>query len=156
MIRYIIDGIIAMLIMLTGCSGAGKTETNLESEVKSKPLLVIECNDKVFYAEFEDNSSADDFAAKLGPDGIDVDMHDYGSFEKVGPLPWSVERNDESITTEPGDVILYQGNQITIYYDENSWNFTRLAKIKDVSQKELMDALGDGNVTVHFSLEYSS
>ena len=82
-------------------------------------------------------------------------MHDYGSFEKVGSLPWSLERNDESITTEPGDVILYQGNQITIYYDQNTWNFTKLATIGNVTKEELLDALGEGNVTVTFLVEWS-
>ena len=83
-------------------------------------------------------------------------MHDYGSFEKVGPLGSSLPANDTQITTEPGDVILYQGNQITIYYDVNSWNFTRLGKVQDLSQKELNSILGDGDVTVRFSLQKGS
>jgi chitodextrinase len=66
-----------------------------------------------------------------------------------------LERNDESITTEPGDVILYQGNQITIYYDQNTWNFTKLATIGNVTKEELLDALGEGNVTVTFLVEWS-
>ena len=82
-------------------------------------------------------------------------MSDYGSFEKVGDLPQELPRNDESITTVPGDIILYQGNKITIYYDENTWEFTRLAKIYDVTREELLDVLGDGDVTVSFWLEWS-
>ena len=82
-------------------------------------------------------------------------MHDYGSLEKVGSLPWSLPRNDEQITTEPGDIILYQGNQVTIYYDVNTWSFTRLAKIDGATKEELLDALGDGNVTVAFWVEWS-
>ena len=103
----------------------------------------------------EDNSSADAFTDLLEKGDITVDLHDYGSFEKVGALPWSLERNDESITTEPGDVILYQGNQITIYYDQNTWNFTKLATIGNVTKEELLDALGEGNVTVTFLVEWS-
>ena len=53
-------------------------------------------------------------------------MHDYGGFEKVGDLPWDITRNDEEITTVPGELIPYQGNQITVYYGENTWNFTKL------------------------------
>ena len=68
---------------------------------------------------------------------------------------WSLPRNDESITTEPGDVILYQGDQITVYYDENTWNFTRLAKIGSVTREELLEAFGEGNVTVTFWTEWS-
>ena len=52
----------------------------------------------------------------------------------------------------PGDIILYQGNQITIYYDTNTWNFTKLGKIENITQKELKEILGDGDVTVTFSL----
>ena len=79
-------------------------------------------------------------------------MHDYSNFEKVGSLPEELPRNDEQITTESGDLILYQGNQFVIYYDTNSWNFTRLGKIKDVTQEELKTILGTGNVTAVLSL----
>ena len=82
-------------------------------------------------------------------------MHDYGSFEKVGETGNTLPRNDERITTEPGDVILYPGTSITIYYDTNSWNFTRLGKIQDAAKEDLLAALGDGNVTVTFSIEKS-
>ena len=78
-------------------------------------------------------------------------MEDYGGFEKVGPLGTTLTRNDESITTQPGDVILYQGNQITIYYGTNTWSFTRLATIDDPT--DLQARLGEGTVSVTFSLE---
>ena len=123
--------------------------------VQPVPTLVIVANNRVFYAALESNTSAETFAEKLSREAIEVDMHDYGRFEKVGTLPWSLPRNDEQITTEPGDVILYQGNQITIYYDENSWSFTRLAKIENVNREELLEALGDGNVMVAFWVEWS-
>ena len=74
-----------------------------------------------------------------------------GSFEKVGSLGTDLPRNDEDITTTTGDVILYQGNQITIYYDENRWNFTKLGHI-DIGQDELKTILGSGDVTVILSL----
>ncbi len=77
-------------------------------------------------------------------------MEDYGGFEKVGPLGTTLTRNDTRITTQPGDVILYQGNQITIYYGTNTWNFTRLAKINDST--DLQAKLGAGTVQVTFSL----
>ena len=77
----------------------------------------------------------------------------YGNFEKVGPLGQSLPTNNQQITTEAGDIILYQGNQITIYYDRNSWNFTRLGKINGVTSQQLQDILGSGDVSVTFSLE---
>ena len=83
----------------------------------------------VWNVKLSDNSSAEALVQKLKEGPVTLLMHDYGSFEKVGELPFSLPRNDEQITTEPGDVILYQGNQITFYYDTNSWSFTRLGKI---------------------------
>ncbi len=117
-------------------------------------VLVIEVNGRIFYAHFEDNSSVEALKEKLNSEAITVDMHDYGSFEKVGTLPWNLPRNDTQITTEPGDIILYQGNQITVYYDTNSWNFTRLARIGNTTKEELLAALGNGDVSVKFSLEW--
>ena len=102
-------------------------------------------------ATFEENSSAEEFKELLSQGPLTVEMKDYGGFEKVGPLGTSLTRNDTQITTEPGDVILYQGNQITIYYGTNSWNFTRLARIDDPS--DLQEKLGEGTVSVTFSLK---
>lgn len=131
------------------------TTENLNMVSQSIPTLVIAANDKVFYASLEDNSSATAFAEKLTREAIEVDMRDYGNFEKVGSLPWSLETNDAQITTEPGDVILYQGNKITIYYDQNTRSFTRLAKINGATKEELLEAFGEGDVTVAFWVEWS-
>lgn len=73
--------------------------------------------------------------------------------EKVGQLGVSLPRNDEYITTSPGDLILYQGNQFVIYYDTNRWSLTRLGRILDVTQQELKQALGTGSVTVTLSIK---
>lgn len=123
--------------------------------IRPVPMLVIEANDTWFYASLEDNSSAQALAEKLGTGEIQIDMHDYGGFEKVGELPWTLQRNDEFFTAEPGDVILYQGNQITIYYGENTWDFTRLARIGNATKEELLERLGDGDVTVTLWVEWS-
>lgn len=103
-------------------------------------------------ATLVDNSSATAFYNLLKKAPVTVDMHDYGNFEKVGSLGTSLPRNDSQITTEAGDIILYQGNQITIYYDVNSWNFTRLGKVDGVTQAELKRILGKGDVTAVFSV----
>lgn len=80
-------------------------------------------------------------------------MNDYGNFEKEGNLGTTLPRNDTRITTGPGDIILYQGSSITIYYDTNTWSFTRLGKINGVTREQLLTALGKGSVRVTFSLE---
>ena len=123
---------------------------NVPDTVRPTKVLIIEAGDHTFIANFEDNSSAEELIEKLINEPVTVNMHDYGNFEKVGALPWEITRNDTQITTKPGDVILYQGNQITIYYDENSWNFTKLAGIDNVTREELLEAFGDGDVNVRF------
>ena len=123
--------------------------------MKPRASLVLEVNGKTYYPELMENPSAEAFAEKLSEERLEVELHDYGSFEKVGPLPWELVRSDEKITTKPGDIILYQGNQITIYYDENTCNFTKLAEIRDVDADELRAVLGEGDVTASFHLEWS-
>ena len=73
--------------------------------------------------------------------------------EKVGSLGFSLPRNDRQTTTGPGDIILYLGNHLVIYYDTNSWNFTRIGKIDNATQAELKAALGKGDVKVTLSLK---
>ncbi|MBO4316859.1 MAG: hypothetical protein J5855_01085 [Mailhella sp.] len=136
------------------------TVTHLTTEYPDRPArpvptLVIEANGTIFYASPESNPSAAAFVEKLSSAPIEVRMRDYGGFEKVGPLPWSLERSDERITTVPGDVILYNGDQITVYYDTNTWDFTRLAKIGEATREKLLDAFGKDGVTVRFWVEWS-
>jgi hypothetical protein len=88
----------------------------------------------------------------LAEGNITIEMSDYGGFEKVGSLGRSLPRNDTRITSEPGDLILYQGNSFVIFYSPNTWSYTRLGKINDVSQDELRRILGSGNVTITLSL----
>lgn len=124
-------------------------ETQEENE---KKMIYAHVGEQVLEILPADNSSAEAFIDLLTEGDVTVDMHDYGNFEKVGPLGAELVRNDEDITTEPGDVILYQGNQITIYYDTNTWDFTRLGKVQGLSQEELKEILGEGDVSVTFSL----
>lgn len=137
-------------------SNEDKQQNNPQEEEKvDQNQFYITAGERVFTAAFSDNSSAEAFKNLLAEEPLTVDMHDYGRFEKVGEIGDTLPRNDEQITTEPGDVILYLGTSITIYYDTNSWNFTRLGKIQDATKENLLAALGDGNVTVTFSLENS-
>ncbi len=120
------------------------------SSSQEEPMLKITVGDQELLATFADNSSAEAFRDLLAQGPVTISMDDYGGFEKVGSLGTTLTRNDTRITTQPGDVILYQGNQITIYYGTNTWNFTRLAKINDST--DLQTKLGTGTVQVTFSL----
>ena len=79
-------------------------------------------------------------------------MSDYGNFEKVGDLPENLPTNDKNYSTKPGDIILYLGKHITIYYNTNTWNFTKLGEIENVTQAELKQVLGKGDCEVTFSI----
>ena len=141
----------------TSGSGAGTvtiTEPEeTEEEKEETTMIYAKIGDSVLEILLEENSSAEAFIALLQAGDLTVAMHDYGNFEKVGPLGTSLPTNDQRITTKPGDLILYQGNQITIYYDKNTWSFTRLGQVQGLTQTELKEILGTGNVDVTFSLK---
>lgn len=156
--------VLIALLFLVACSDAASHSTQPETQspkssasssaqTEAPVKLKIHVNDTAFTATLEENSSAKAFAEFLAQGDMTLDMHDYGSFEKVADLPRSFPRNDKQIDTDAGDIILYQGNSITIYYDKNSWNFTRLARIDNVNKKRLQQILGKGNVKATFSVE---
>ena len=137
-------------------------ELTLEKEAEEKPydmeptaVLVVSSGNRTFSISLENNSSADAFYEKLKTGNVKLEMKDYGNFEKVGDLPWSLPTNDTSITTKPGDLILYQGNKITIYYDENTWDFTKLGTL-DASEEDIREVFGgEESIIADFYLEWT-
>lgn len=123
--------------------------------MKNKDTLYIKIEENILEAELTENSSAAALTELLKDKDITIEMHDYGDFEKVGEIGTNLPVNDERITTAAGDLILYQGDKFVIYYDTNSWNFTRLGKIKNISATELKNILGENNVTVTLTLNPS-
>lgn len=119
----------------------------IEEEVLMNTIK-ISVNGSVLTATLVDNSSVDAFMELLSKGPLTIEMSDYGNMEKVGSIGEQLPTNDTRITTEPGDIILYQGSALVIYYDANTWSFTRLGKIDGLTQEELKDILGDGSVTV--------
>lgn len=122
------------------------------SENSEQTQINIEVNNHTLTATLADNSSAEAFAELLKKEPLTIEMDDYSNFEKVGTLPEALPRNDEKINTDAGDLILYQGNKFVMYYDTNSWTFTRLGHLNDISKSELQQILGEGSVTVTISL----
>ena len=128
-------------------------EPALEADAAAPERIVyLSAAGATFPIALADNSSADALLRLLADGPLRIPMEDYGNFEKVGELGHELPTNDERITTEPGDVILYQGNRITVYYDTNTWSFTRLGKIENATKEELLAVLGEGDVTVTLSL----
>ncbi len=122
---------------------------NEQSEVK----LLISVNGQELTASFADSTAAKELAEKLKAEPVTVTLNEYGGFEKVGKLPWSLTRTDASTETEPCDIMLYQGNQMTIFYNSNSWSYTKLGSIENTTQEELKALFGEGDITVTLSLK---
>ena len=124
-------------------------ENKVDEEMNT---VYIKINNKVLNIELEDNSATIELKERLKNGDIVVNAHEYGGFEKVGDLGFSLPREDESITTSAGDIVLYQGNQISLFYNSNSWSYTKLGKIQNISSNELKNILGNGDVTITFTL----
>lgn len=103
---------------------------------------------------WEENESVD-FLRELAADGIEITMSMYGGFEQVGQIGKDIPANDEEITTEPGDIVLYSGNQLVVFYGSNSWAYTKLGHITDKTEEELEQLLGQEDVTIQISMEDS-
>lgn len=88
----------------------------------------------------------------LAKDGLTINMSKYGGFEQVGSISSTLPSSDTRITTNPGDIVLYSSNQIVIFYDSNTWSYTKLGHI-NLSKSELIDLLGDEDVVITLSLE---
>lgn len=98
------------------------------------------------------NSAVDALVEILKNGDITYTADDYGGFEKVGSLGHTLPASNSQITTEAGDVILYSGNQIVLFYGSNSWSYTRLGKINGYSASELSALLGAGQGSVHVTI----
>ncbi len=107
--------------------------------------MYIEVNGHKLEVELEDNSSTRALVEKLKTEEIVVNMEDYGGFEKVGELGFSLPTEDGQMTTEPGDLLLYEGDKLALHYGSNSWSYTKLGHINKTLE-ELMNALGNGDV----------
>lgn len=120
---------------------------------KEKTQIIINVNDRDLIVELEDNSSAEAFYKRLKKESITVHAKDYGNFEKVGTLEFELPRNDYEFETKAGDLILYQGNKITLYYDTNKYSFTKLGHVTNLDSFELKELLGKGDAILKFSVK---
>ncbi len=111
----------------------------------------VNVNGSDFTATLEQNTAVDSLVEMLRDGPLTLELSDYAGFEKVGPLGTSLPTSNQQTTTQAGDIVLYQGNQIVMFYGSNSWSYTRLGHIDDLTVWE--EALGSGDVTVTFSLE---
>ena len=129
----------------------GESENENQENMETSTIK-LKVGGKTFTATLVDNSSTRALKALLAEGDLTIEMEDYARMEKVGPIGTTLPRNDEQISTVPGDLILYQGRYFVIYYGRNSYSLTRLGKIDNVSESELKATLGDGDVTVTLAL----
>lgn len=126
-------------------------ERNDSDEVVKDANMIMTIGNTKVDVSWEDNDSVRELR-ELASSGITIQMSMYGGFEQVGSIGQSVTRNDKQTTTEPGDIVLYSGNQLVVFYGSNSWSYTRLGKI-NLSDEELENLLGNGDVTITLSME---
>ena len=147
-----------LLIFLSGCLHSDESEkqetyatemTEKDNNEKNSEMKLT-ISDIEVPVTWEDNDSVKEIMEMILDQSLTVQMSMYGGFEQVGELGKYILRDDEQITTKPGDIVLYAGNNIVIFYGSNSWAYTRLGHIS-LSDDQLKDLLGkeDVRITLH-------
>ena len=143
----------AIALLTVSCSSE-----EAQAQSSSNMVINITIDGKTLPINLVDNAATRELVAALQQSSITYEADDYGGFEKVGALGRSLPTSNSQITTEAGDVILYSGNQIVLFYGSNSWSYTRLGRIKYQSLNELKSFLkaGQGHISVTLSVAESS
>lgn len=126
------------------------TENKTETEAKTAMKMNVQIGDRTFSATLEDNDAVRELVGMMKESPVTLELRDYSGFEKVGPLGRCLSTDDRQTTTVAGDIVLYNGDQIVLFYGSNSWSYTRVGHIDDLTG--WADALGSGGVTAVFTL----
>ena len=114
--------------------------------------LQAKIDDTVVQIQWEENDAVNELKAMAKNSVVAVNMSQYGGFEQVGSLGKTLPHNDSQTTTNPGDIVLYSGDKIVVFYGSNSWSYTRLGRITNKSETELNTLLDKDNVTLYLSM----
>ena len=144
--------VIITALLTISCS---KNEVHAQTPSQNMTEINITIDGKTMPIQLVDNAATQKLVTLLQDSPITYDADDYGGFEKVGALGYSLPTSNSQLTTEAGDVILYNGNQIVLFYGSNSWSYTRLGRISYSSSSELENFLkaGQGRVSVTLSVK---
>ena len=137
-------------------SGSGEILSGSDGETEEKPemkSLTMKIDGKTLTVDWEENESVAALAELVKNQPFRIDMSMYGGFEQVGQLGTDLPRNDVQTTTQAGDIVLYSGDRIVVFYGSNSWAYTRLGHITDKTAAQMKELLGNGNVTLELSAE---
>ena len=121
---------------------SGQPETELCLIIGDTPVSV----------EWADNDSVEALKELVSENPLEIPMSMYGGFEQVGSLGGSLPRSDEQTTTQAGDIVLYAGDSIVVFYGSNAWSYTRLGRIVDLSSGELTELLSNGDVVLTITM----
>ena len=122
-------------------------------EPAQMPTLMLSIDGTPVTVLWEDNETVSELLTAAQNGAIEVSASRYGGFEQVGSLPQSFSRSDVQMTTQPGDIVLYSGNQLVIFFGSNSWSYTRLGHVNGMSSEELSDLLNKDVVMIELSAE---
>lgn len=129
------------------------TATTEEESKMQQTELTIKIGNQTMVVAWEENESIVALKKLVSERPLTVQMSMYGGYEQVGSLGSNLPRSDVQTKTEAGDIVLYSGNNIVVFYGSNSWAYTRLGKITDLTEIELASLLGNGDVTITLSME---
>ena len=134
---------------------ANPNETNPTTapNQQANKKLMIKIGDKKVDVSWEENESVGALMDMCKDSPLEIQMSMYGGFEQVGSLGTNLPRNDSQTTTSSGDIVLYSGNQIVVFYGSNSWSYTRLGHITDQDNEGMAELLSQGDVTITISVE---
>ena len=138
-------------LLAASCSNEdAQAQTTTTSDMK----INITIDGKTLPVNLVENEATKTLVAALSEAPITYEADDYGGFEKVGALGRSLPTSNQQITTVAGDVILYSGNQMVLFYGSNSWSYTRLGRIEYSTMDELKSFLkaGKGRISVTLSV----
>lgn len=147
--------LVAAIALLTMSCGGDEAQAQTIKEENMTERLYITIGSKTLPVTLVKNNATEALMAALATSPITYQADDYGGFEKVGPLGMSLPTSNQQLTTQAGDVILYSGNQIVLFYGSNSWSYTRLGRIEYSTLEQLKSFLkaGQGRVSVTLSAE---
>ena len=134
-------------------SNSNKTNPTTAPNQQANKRLMLKIGDKKVDVSWEENESVGALMDMCKDSPLEIQMSMYGGFEQVGSLGTNLPRNDSQTTTSSGDIVLYSGNQIVVFYGSNSWSYTRLGHITDQDNEGMAALLGNGDVTITISME---
>lgn len=127
------------------------SSTTKEDEPDMNKTLELKINNTLLDVNWLDNDSVTTLN-NLAKDGLIITMSKYGGFDQLGSLGTTLSSNDERLTTSAGDIVLYSSNQIVIFYESNTWAYTKLGHI-NMSKNEIANLLGNEDVTITLTLK---